>query len=77
MDQTIAIPTNQRKWIASSPAEGEWLMLKQHGDNLVVRAMENLVVQECVSLILVMAGGAAEKVMVKQSAADIVLEISP
>lgn len=77
MDQTIAITTNQTKWIATSPAEGEWLMLEQQGSNLVVRAMENLVVEERVSYIFISAGGAAEKVMVKQSAADIVLEASP
>ena len=77
MDQTVAITTNQTKWIATSPAEGDWLMLEQQGNNLVVRAMENLLVEERVSYILVMAGGAAEKVMVKQSAADIVLEASP
>ncbi|NLD24265.1 MAG: BACON domain-containing protein, partial [Bacteroidales bacterium] len=52
-------------------------MLEQQGSNLVVRAMENLVVEERVSYIFISAGGAAEKVMVKQSAADIVLEASP
>lgn len=77
MDETIAITTNQTKWIATSPAEGEWLMLEQQGNNLVVRAMENLLVEERVSYIFISAGGAAEKVMVKQSAADIVLEASP
>lgn len=77
MDQTIAITTNQTKWVATSPAEGEWLMLEKQGSNLTVRAMENLLVEERVSYIFINAGGAAEKVMVTQSAADIVLEASP
>lgn len=77
MDQTIAITTNQTKWIATSPAEGDWLMLEQQGNDLVVRAMENLLVEERTSYILINAGGAAEKIMVKHSAADIVLEASP
>ena len=46
MDQTVAITTNQTKWIATSPAEGDWLMLEQQGNNLVVRAMDDMLVEE-------------------------------
>lgn len=76
-DKTVSITTNQSKWVATSPAEGTWLKLEQQGNNLVVKAMENTRGENRASYILINAGAISEKVMVKQGAADIVLNVSP
>lgn len=75
--QEIAVTTNQSKWNASSNVEGQWLTLEQQGTKLVVTAEPNTESTDRKGVIIVYAGNLQEKVMVTQSAADIILEVSP
>lgn len=76
-ERNISITTNQPKWLASSPQEGQWLSLVQEGNNLRVRVLENTRGHERSSHVLVQANGATERVEVRQSAADVLLDITP
>lgn len=74
---TVTVTTNQPKWIATSPKEGEWLVLEQQGNNLTVKAEKNDSYNPRQTSIIVQAGPLLEKISVKQSGSDIVLNVSP
>ena len=76
-ERNISITTNQSNWVASSPQEGEWLSLVQDGNVLKVKVAENKMGAERTSYVLVNANGATAKVEVRQSAADVTLEVVP
>ena len=76
-ERNISITTNQSNWVASSPQEGEWLSLVQDGNVLRVKVAENKMGAERTSYVLVNANGATGKVEVRQSAADVTLEVVP
>lgn len=76
-ERNISITTNQSNWVASSPQEGEWLSLVQDGNVLKVKVAENKMGAERISYVLVNANGATAKVEVRQSAADVTLEVVP
>ena len=76
-ERNISITTNQSNWVASSPQEGEWLSLVQDGNVLKVKVTENKMGAERTSYVLVNANGATAKVEVRQSAADVTLEVVP
>ena len=76
-ERNISITTNQSNWVASSPQEGEWLSLVQDGNVLKVKVAENKMGAERTSYVLVNANGATGKVEVRQSAADVTLEVVP
>ena len=76
-ERNISITTNQSNWVASSPQEGEWLSLVQGGNVLKVKVAENKMGAERTSYVLVNANGATAKVEVRQSAADVTLEVVP
>ncbi|MDO5017439.1 MAG: BACON domain-containing protein [Porphyromonas sp.] len=73
--QAITVTTNQTKWNAISNAE--WIKTTASGNTLSVVAMPNESGKDRSAEILVIAGAASEKVQVVQSAADIVIEVSP
>ncbi|MDD7438676.1 MAG: BACON domain-containing carbohydrate-binding protein [Bacteroidales bacterium] len=72
--QAITVTTNQTKWNAISNAE--WLKTTVSGNTLTIVATPNQSGADRVAEVLVVAG-TSEKVSVIQSAADIVLEVSP
>ena len=74
---TIDVTTNQDNWIATSPAEGDWLFLEQHESTLSVKATENEFGRTRSTYILVQAGMMFEKITLSQLEADVVLDVSP
>lgn len=74
--QAISIQTNQETWQAIAGAD--WVQTSQQGNNLVITVAPNPSSTDRKTEIGVYAGSATpQKVTVKQSAADIVLEVSP
>ena len=76
-ERTISVTTNQNSWIASSPQEGDWLSLVQDGNVLKVKAAENKMGTERTGHVIVNANGATGKIEVRQSAADVTLDVVP
>ena len=76
-ERTISVTTNQNSWIASSPQEGDWLSLVQDGNVLKVKVAENKMGTERTSHVIVNANGATGKIEVRQSAADVTLDVVP
>ncbi|MBR8764163.1 hypothetical protein IX335_001390 [Porphyromonas levii] len=73
--QAITVTTNQAKWNAISNVE--WLKTKIAGNALTIVATPNQSGTDRAAEVLVVAGATSEKISVVQSAADIVLEVSP
>lgn len=73
--QAITVTTNQAKWNAISNVE--WLKTKIAGNALTIVATPNQSGADRAAEVLVVAGATNEKISVVQSAADIVLEVSP
>lgn len=73
--QAITVTTNQAKWNAISNAD--WLKTSVSGNNLQIVAMPNKDGNDRTAQVLVVAGATSEKIEVIQTAADIVLEVSP
>ena len=76
-ERTISVTTNQNSWIASSPQEGDWLSLVQDGNVVKVKVAENKMGTERISHVIVNANGATGKIEVRQSAADVTLDVVP
>ncbi|MDY6130183.1 MAG: BACON domain-containing protein [Prevotella sp.] len=76
-ERNITVNTNQDKWTASSPHEGDWVAIVQDGNVLKIRASENKMGTERTSHVIVNANGATGKIEMRQSAADILLEVMP
>ena len=73
-ETTITVTTNCKEWVATTPKQ--WVHLTQSGNEIVVKVDANTTGTERSSYVLVDGGLAVEKVMVKQSAADISLNIA-
>lgn len=73
--QPIIVTTNQTKWNAISNAE--WLTSTVTGNTLTIAATPNQGGTDRAAEVLIVAGNTSEKVSVIQSAADVVLEVSP
>ena len=73
-ETTITVTTNCKEWVATTPKQ--WVHLTQNGNEIVVKVDANTTGTERSSYVLVDGGLAVEKVMVKQSAADISLNIA-
>lgn len=73
--QAITVTTNQTKWNAIS--NSEWLKASVNGNTLQIEATPNEMGKDRSAQILVVAGATNEKINVIQTAADIVLEVSP
>ena len=76
-ERNISVTTNQSNWTATSPQEGDWLSLIQDNNILKVKVKENLLGTERESYILINANGASGKIAIKQSAADVTLDVAP
>ena len=76
-ERNISVTTNQSSWVASSPQEGDWISLVQDGNLLKVKVGENKMGVERTGYVLVNANGATGKIEVKQSAADVTLDVVP
>lgn len=76
-EKTISITTNQSNWVASSPQEGKWLSIVQDGNDLKLKVTENKFGEDRQTYVLVNANGASGKINLKQSAADVVLDVMP
>ena len=76
-ERNISVTTNQSSWVASSPQEGDWISLVQDGNLLKVKVGENKMGAERTGYVLVNANGATGKIEVKQSAADVTLDVVP
>lgn len=74
---SVNITTNQSSWVATSPADGEWLELQKTGDRLIVKATANDLAKVRKSYVLINAGGASEVISIIQVPADINLELMP
>ena len=74
-EQFIHVASNRSSWIASSSAEEEWLSLERKGDSLSVRVKNNETGLTRSSAIIIDAGLAVQKVLVNQSADDVVLGV--
>ena len=73
-ETTITVTTNCKEWVATTPKQ--WVHLTQSGNEIVVKVDANTTGTERSSYVLVDGGLAVEKIMVKQSAADISLNIA-
>ncbi|MBF0961673.1 MAG: BACON domain-containing protein, partial [Alloprevotella tannerae] len=76
-EKTVSITTNQTNWVASSPQEGKWLSIVQDGNDLKLKVTENKLGEDRQTYVLVNANGASGKINLKQSAADVVLDVMP
>ena len=76
-ERNISVTTNQSSWVASSPQEGDWISLVQDGNLLKVKVGENKMGVDRTGYVLVNANGATGKIEVKQSAADVTLDVVP
>lgn len=70
----IIVTTNQEEWEVF--ANAEWLHTTQQGNGILISAEENTLGRDRSTNLLVLAGGKAKKVVVTQSAADIIFELS-
>lgn len=71
----ITVTTNQPKFTVSSNAS--WLQAEASGTGVKISALANELGKDRKGEVLVFAGGLVEKIVVTQSAADIVLSVSP
>ncbi len=76
-ERNISVTTNQSSWVASSPQEGEWVALVQDGNVLKLKVTENKVGAERTGYVVVNANGATGKIEVRQTAADVTLDVAP
>ncbi|WP_298527795.1 BACON domain-containing protein [uncultured Porphyromonas sp.] len=74
-EQTITVQTNKDSWSAVSPQEATWLTLTLEGNTLKVRAEANDLGRDRLGAIVVNAGGLQKRVTVRQSAADVILNM--
>ena len=73
-EKIITVTTNCKNWMVTTPKS--WVHLQQNGNEIVVQVDANTTGVERSSYILVDGGLAVEKIKVKQSAADISLDIA-
>lgn len=71
----ISVTTNYQNWDVSDNAE--WLSAIRQGDGIAISTERNASGRERTADVLVFAGSVMKKVIVTQSAADIILEVSP
>lgn len=73
-EQSVTISTNKESWLAFSTQEA-WLSVEQQGSTLKVKATANEQGRDRAASVIVNAGGLQKRISVKQSAADILLEL--
>ena len=73
-EQSVTISTNKESWLAFSTQEA-WLSVEQQGSTLKVKATANEQGRDRAASVIVNAGGLQKRISVKQSAADVLLEL--
>ena len=73
-EQTVTVSTNKESYMAFSTQEA-WLSVEQQGGTLKVKATANEQGRDRVASVIVSAGGLQQRIAVKQSAADVLLEL--
>lgn len=73
-EQTVTVSTNKESYMAFSTQEA-WLSVEQQGETLKVKAAANDQGRDRVASVIVSAGGLQQRIAVKQSAADVLLEL--
>ncbi len=73
-EQTVTVSTNKESYMAFSTQEA-WLSVEQQGEMLKVKAAANEQGRDRVASVIVSAGGLQQRIAVKQSAADVLLEL--
>ena len=73
-EQTVTVSTNKESYMAFSTQEA-WLSVEQQGETLKVKATANDQGRDRVASVIVSAGGLQQRIAVKQSAADVLLEL--
>ena len=73
-EQTVTVSTNKEGYMAFSTQEA-WLSVEQQGETLKVKATANEQGRDRVASVIVSAGGLQQRIAVKQSAADVLLEL--
>ena len=73
-EKTIMVETNSKEWIAT--AQKSWVHLTEKGNEVMVQVDPNPTAVERSSYIMVDGGLAVQKIIVKQSAAALSLELS-
>ena len=73
-EQTVTVSTNKESYMAFSTQEA-WLSVEQQGEMLKVKAATNEQGRDRVASVIVSAGGLQQRIAVKQSAADVLLEL--
>lgn len=73
-EQTVTVSTNKENYMAFSTQEA-WLSVEQQGETLKVKAAANDQGRDRVASVIVNAGGLQQRIAVKQSAADVLLEL--
>ncbi|WP_455515831.1 BACON domain-containing protein [Porphyromonas sp.] len=73
-EQTVTVSTNKESYMAFSTQEA-WLSVEQQGETLKVKAAANEQGRDRVASVIVSAGGLQQRIAVKQSAADVLLEL--
>lgn len=75
-NEVVKIETNKDNWTAYSAQEGEWLNMEVQGDNLLVMVEKNKTNADRQSAIMVNSMGASKKIVIKQSAGDVYLNVA-
>ena len=73
-EQTVSVQTNKDSWNAFSSQEG-WVTLTQVGTSLQVKVKANDLGVERTASVIVNAGGLQRRIAVKQSAADVIIDL--
>ena len=73
-EQTVTVSTNKESYMAFSTQEA-WLSVEQQGETMKVKATANDQGRDRVASVIVSAGGLQQRIAVKQSAADVLLEL--
>lgn len=73
-EKTISVSSSATSWSYLSPQEFSWFTLSQEGNSLKVKVEENTLGKERMGVVAISAGGIQRRVIIRQSAADAVIE---
>lgn len=76
-EQEVTVQTTAEHWSYLSPQEFSWFTLSQTGNRLKVSVTANTQGVERTGVIAVTSGGQQRRILVKQSAADLTLDLQP
>lgn len=76
-EQEVTVQTSAESWSYLSPQEFSWFTLSHTGDRLKVSVTANTQGAERTGVIAVTAGGQQRRILVRQAAADLTLDLQP